>query len=298
MNVKRLTIQGFRNLDSVSIELGKFNVLIAFNNYGKSNVLRAIDFGARFLKASPREKYHLMAIKNFLPINKQNAGKDFLFDIEFITFFNSVEYIIKYKYSFTWIQGEGEGRKITSENLQVKRNEKKQQFRSLIKRDGIKALYLSSPNGRCDSKLPIEDDELLLNKLELIGTLFYQEILEKINNINLKINSSLDMDSLFGRIDLSPKVPDNQLDIDEFSSVSKFIYHLKSIHPDRFSILLDAIYSLLPNVEQIEPVEIDFNESSSLGDEGDIPFSIPDKIYEIRIKERTNNQATSGTLHI
>ncbi len=292
MRIKRLTIEGFRNLDSVSLKLSKLNVLIALNNYGKSNVIKAINFGLHFIKALPSEKVRMMGLEDVLPINKKNANKNYLFELTFESMFDEQAYVIQYSFSFEWIKEHNKGRKVLFESLKVKKSDKKQQFKTFIKRALNQASYLSSETGRPNSKLPIEEDELVLNKLEAIGTLFYQKILKEILNISLQINTSLNVDGIFNTIHLnSPKF--DKLELNEHADIGEFIYALKKLHPDKFELLLDAILSLLPGLESLEPIEIDFREKSSLESHEDIPFIIPEKLYKVRIKEKANNQSTS-----
>ena len=47
--VKEIQIENFKSISSLSMELGRFNVLIGANGCGKSNVLEAITFGAAAL---------------------------------------------------------------------------------------------------------------------------------------------------------------------------------------------------------------------------------------------------------
>ena len=56
MKLNKIKISGIFNLKDVEISLDDLSALIAPNNYGKSNVLRAIDFGVFFMEASLKRK--------------------------------------------------------------------------------------------------------------------------------------------------------------------------------------------------------------------------------------------------
>ena len=44
--IRKLSIDGFKSLAKVELELGRVNVLIGENGAGKSNLLEALAFGA------------------------------------------------------------------------------------------------------------------------------------------------------------------------------------------------------------------------------------------------------------
>lgn len=52
MEVKNITIGGFKNLAKTKIELNKITALVSPNNYGKSNFLLAINFATNLDRKS------------------------------------------------------------------------------------------------------------------------------------------------------------------------------------------------------------------------------------------------------
>ena len=56
MKIQVVKIDGYKNLKSTSFNLGKITALIALTNFGKSNVLDAINFGTRFIRANDDKK--------------------------------------------------------------------------------------------------------------------------------------------------------------------------------------------------------------------------------------------------
>ena len=53
MKIKSVTVGGFKNLDKTKLLLDNITAIISPNNYGKSNLLEAIDFGCEFLSLNP-----------------------------------------------------------------------------------------------------------------------------------------------------------------------------------------------------------------------------------------------------
>ena len=70
MVIDNVQIGGFANIHDVRLALDDVTVLIAPNGYGKSNVLRALEFGSRFLTASEMEREKMMSFASEMPINR------------------------------------------------------------------------------------------------------------------------------------------------------------------------------------------------------------------------------------
>ena len=56
MKIKRVLIYGFKNLSNVDMTFGRMTSIVSVNNFGKSNFLQGINFGAQFIKATPNQK--------------------------------------------------------------------------------------------------------------------------------------------------------------------------------------------------------------------------------------------------
>jgi len=82
MKLNKIKISGIFNLKDVEISLDDLSALIAPNNYGKSNVLQAIDFGVFFMEASLKRKSSLMRNRSLIPINTALEGAPFSFEME------------------------------------------------------------------------------------------------------------------------------------------------------------------------------------------------------------------------
>ena len=126
MELNKVCIGGFRNIDNVCLDFSYITALVSMNSYGKSNILTGIDFAVDFLTATKKSKRDMMSWTYGIPLTKEIESKDFLADFEFITEFMNTEYIINYGYSFAWVHKNDKGRKIVGEWLKIKQNVKGQ----------------------------------------------------------------------------------------------------------------------------------------------------------------------------
>lgn len=106
MKIQAVLIDGFKNLSNVRIRLDNITALVALNNFGKSNVLTAIDFGLDFMKASLEDKASMMSNSKLMPINRHMFGKNYKFEMDILTEFDSREYRVIYGYEFAWSRDE------------------------------------------------------------------------------------------------------------------------------------------------------------------------------------------------
>lgn len=295
MKLDRITISGYKNISETGITFGGFNALIALNNYGKSNLIEAIDFSNDFIKASNKNKSQMMQSRTRIPINNLIAGKDFAFDLIYETVFEKIHYEVNYSFSFEWLNAENKGKRIKSEILKLKKKEKDAKYFTYINRDEDKRVYLNSKTGRCDKDILIEENALIINKLLNFDDLFYLDIVREINSFNFSIFSLRDIEKRFttGFV-VDENNIDDELKLSEVPSIAKYFYYLQNEDKSKYEILVNSIQDLLPDVEYIKPIEIDFKKESTKNRKNKfIPFELPEKIYDIRVKIKTNNQETS-----
>lgn len=289
ISIKSITIKGFRNILSTTLDLQDITCLLAPNNYGKSNVFAAIGFGHFFISAPADRKIFMMKDITSIPVNKSVAGKPFMFCLE-----GSIDdnRDFQYGYQFDWFQNHGvdnkiiEG-KITGEFLKIRDNTKeKPKFATFFQRntaDGAK--YLPSPTGRCDKPLIIGSHELVINKLFYFDELFYHDDIEAILKINIQGIDTLSNPDDYFKPQVHVRKGDNKLTISDWAS--KYLYDLKQNDKSTYDYLLSAVQILLPNIESIEPIMA----SPKVQVENDVPFAYPNR-YEILVKETNNNQTT------
>ena len=79
MKIKSISVGGFKNLERSTLHLDSITAIISPNNYGKSNLLEAIDFGVDFLTSPPKDRKIMMKWIRGIPINKTIENEEFFF---------------------------------------------------------------------------------------------------------------------------------------------------------------------------------------------------------------------------
>lgn len=288
-SIKSITIKGFRNILSTTLDLQDITCLMAPNNYGKSNLLAAIQFGRIFINAPADKKVILMQAETAIPINKFVAGKPYMFYIEGSLDENRD---FQYGYQFDWYKnnvanGHNVDGKITNEFFKIRDNTKeKPKFATIFQRNDTEiAKYLPSPTGRCDKPLAINPYDLVINKLSNFDELYYHTELESVLKITIRDIDSLSNPEYHFAPQLLIKKEGPRINIGDW--VCPYLFFLKKEDKETYDYLLSAIELLLPNIESFEPIQ---SGPHLQVDEG-VPFAYPDQ-YDIMVKERNNNQIT------
>ena len=296
MKIEQITIKGFKNLGSTTVKFNNSQItsLIAPNNYGKSNFLESLSFVEDFIKSNSEEKKVMMEYPFAIPINKYVDDTDFFFQVIFQTEFDGTDYFVDYNFEFEWRKDKkNAGARIIGEGLKYKENKINAKYSTLIKRNKNLSLYQQSPSGRCDREISIVPDNLLINKLIYNDELFFHHILFDIYSLKFSITNLMEIESAFGAVmiaDAGEIIDDNQLD--DGNNISKFLYNLKEKEKDIFELFVNSLTDLIPCIEMVEPVEIDFKKMTADKKNDAVPFSLPEKVYDLRVKEANNNQST------
>lgn len=308
MKLFQITVGGYANIDKVTLSLSNICALLAYNNFGKSNVLSAIMFGLTYMKAEASKKTKkMMNCLSCIPINSKIAGQNFTFQIEGEIDINGKKCSIAYGYSFAWPKNNS-APYIVSEYLKIK-NIDDLKTKTYIKRDGNHCSYLSSETGRCSTSLNVDSNQLALNKLSNYDHLFYIGVLKEILNIKIVETQSLADPKTFFRtisiLDEQELFSGDINNIPDFSSSAYYIYNLKKSNKDSYNLFRDAVTHLIPSIVDFEPVKIDLKQQvARFNGDKDIPFHLPEYLYDIRVKEKNLNQQvtierlSSGTKRI
>ena len=139
MDIKRIKIDGFKNLKNIDLTLNNITSLLSVNSYGKTNTLTAILFGIDFIIRNNEIKKNQMMYSPVIPVNKNYLSNTFSFEIEM----NVKGEEVIYGYSFLW-EKSGKKGKIVSEYLKVKEPTESQKFTFYIKRDENNSFYKPS----------------------------------------------------------------------------------------------------------------------------------------------------------
>lgn len=284
MKIQAVWIDGFKNLSNVKISFDNITALVALNNFGKSNVLSAIDFGLTFIKATIENRANMMGNVNFIPINSYMFGKNYKFEMEILTELNNIEYRIFYDYEFTWKCNENIEPCIVSEHLKIRPKDKGQKYTQLINRDINKALYKSSETGRCSSKINVEPIELVVNKLRAYDEIFYAEIIKKMNSMRFYMENNLDTKSFYQPNPIIRKGLEGMtIDVENLPRV---IYQLHEKNPNKFDLLKEVYKDLFPDVEDIIVKQYKINAEDGDMLPSDVPFIIANAIYVLFVKDK------------
>ena len=284
MKIQAVLIDGFKNLSNVKIGFDNITALVALNNFGKSNVLAAIDFGLKFIKATIEDKADMMSNANIIPINSQMFGRNYKFEMEILTELDDIEYRVLYGYEFAWKCDENAEPHIVSEHLRIRPEDKGQKYTQLINRDIQKALYKSSETGRCSSKINVEPTELIVNKLRAFDEIFYAEIIKKLNSMRFYMENNLDAKSFYQPDPIIRKgLEDMTIDAENLPRV---IYQLREKNPNKFALLKEVYKDLFPDVEDIIVKRYKINAGDSDKLPADAPFIITNAIYVLFVKDK------------
>lgn len=292
MKLKSITIGGFRNLKKTTINFDGLTTLIALNSYGKSNVLRGIEFAVNFYKASPTLRQKYFRLESALPLNQATCYDDFYFEMHYENTGTDLEEKnvseVIYGYTFKWYRNDETGAKITAEWLKVKPCNS-QKFSQIIKREEDSYLYKSSECGRCSKKTTAANDELLIHRLAAMDNYFCADTIKQIFQMEIYIDHHLDASREY---EVHPIISTQEdvLSLDSSSGIPRTFAILKEKHPDEYERLTNAFCQLFPNISQIEVKEYPINMGNIEGLPKEIPYKIAKSAFVLWVVDDTLNQ--------
>lgn len=305
MRLKSITIGGFKNLKKSKIELQNIISIISPNNYGKSNLLEAIDFGVDFISASEKDRKNMMKWEKGIPINRVLANNDYFFEIEFVNDEENEYKYAKYGYSFSWYRDDGTGQAITDEWIEARPNESVK-YTSFLKRTEGK--YRKEKDTNSFRKIKLDNCQLSIDILAILDELPINPLIRVIKRIDFKVCSSLDLGNRFqpNPIDYIQDDAENELVSFDDIDVPRAIYRLSQTDSEKYNLFLEAVYTLFPEFSDIsvqpysiktkEPTQISMVVSSENAVDKEkseiqtIPFRIKNEIYRVFITNRFLNQ--------
>lgn len=287
LNIEKIKISGFKNVESVTLMLDRITSLLSINSYGKSNLLKGMSFGFDFIVQNGVTRNNMMRWKEGLPLNKNIKIKKFKFEFEFLTVVNNNKYAVNYGYEFNWSYNEKRKGKITNEWLNIKNVQESQKFTSYIKRNLNEAYYKPSIKSGCDRKIRIADNDLIVNKLKAFDDLFFADIINEINNVKIYIDRHFDSTENY---DINPFV---WKDKSKEESIARLLFSIKSENPNKYQKLINTFKDLFPFIENIEvKYALLGPENFKLKNEldGTEPFELTDKLYYLFAKDKNLSQ--------
>lgn len=284
--IRKIRVGGITNIAEVNLPLESLTALVAPNNYGKSNLLVAVEFATRFLTATPQERQQMMGQRKLIPINASMDCRPFEFEVS-----GTAEgYDYEYGYRFEWATTkEGlAGRRITGEWLRAKSVDEPK-YRALLRREGeTEALMAPTPTSRCNKPLSVDGTTLALDRLGGIDKLFFGTLVRGLQGMNVqRVNTIDNPDGIFSTPYPQGGTALYSTTMPRSGETGYFINSLRQLAPDSYELLRSTLLQLLPDIEDFEPVQVDLSERA------DVPFQVPNTYYDIRVKERHNNQYTS-----
>ena len=285
MEINKIRLGGFRNIKDCEIDIDKLTGILSINSYGKSNVLKGIEFGIDFIISPNTVKNNMLGLKSAFPKNKNSLEKNFFFELGMFCTHDDKIYEVEYSYSFNWRISEDSNAKITDEILRIREKSKNKIFSHYIKRDGNKAFFKSTETGRCSKKILIDDEELVINKLLAFDDLFYNNIVKDINSFEIYIDRHLDSSDAF---EFDPFVVKNadDLKLATVANIPRTLSKLKEHFPDKYDYLIDIYKQLFPKIEDITIKEFEIGGVPKKEElPKDFDFEIVDKVYMLFCKE-------------
>ncbi|MDY5004544.1 MAG: AAA family ATPase [Atopobiaceae bacterium] len=298
MKLLSLTVGGFKNLSQTTIELGGITAFVSPNNYGKSNLLDAIDFGIDFINESPKDRNSMMGYVPAIPLVPELSNEHYHFEVEFEDEELGEYRFVKYGFSFAWIRDDGTGQTITDETLQISSQNNGRWTNYLKRKEGK---YRKGHDTRSFRSISLDGNQLAIDVLTAIEDIEINPAIKKIKELGFSLCTSLDASLRFRPTPIeaiSDGSMNNLADFDD-SDIPRAMYRLKANHKDRYDELLSALFTLFPEFQEISvnPYELKKEEhdalEKSLHDaEGDdkIPFRIRDELYRITIRSSNLNQ--------
>ena len=289
MRLNKIKVGGFRNIAYTVVELNNMAALVSLNSYGKSNLLQAIDFGVDFISNSDEGKKYMMSWIKGIPLTKSIASKDFEIEFEMQTVVDNIAYNLIYGYRFMWVRDDDTGARIVGEWLKVKLDDKNQKYNQYISRTEETSFYKTSETGRCSNKIAIEPNELIINKLKAYDSLFYNEIIKKINNLGVYIERHLDASSSY-RPDPFIRTDMEALEIESSANIPRVIFHLRKRYPDKYELLINSFMQLFPQITDISVEELTIKHSGKTRIPQDLPIKVTNQLYVINVTDKNLNQ--------
>ena len=265
MRIDGFIIDGIANLDNVNLEVGALNALVAPNGYGKSNVLRAIDFGIIFLSAEESERQQMLQGR-FVPINSKAPGKEFSFEISGSMELEGTEWQFVYGYRCAWAKDGADGA-VLSESLKVKQPSD-QRFRQMVSRSETEGcLIVPSATGRCSKPFEVSYLQLALSAIARSSTMYLSPMAAQIYGIRIPNLETLDNPESYFSAGAGKGIA-----LLGGMTLSEYLYRLKESDPDNYALLEDGLLQLIPGITEFSPEMV----------------TLPDgitRIYDVRVKE-------------
>jgi len=300
MKINNITIGGFKNLCLTKLELEKICAIISPNNYGKSNLLEAIDFGLDFIHESRKGRKNMMGWIKGIPLCLALENSEYKFEMEFEDESLGEYRYVKYGYSFKWYRDDETGARITDEWIETREN-KSVRYTSYLKR--AEGKYRKGKTTAAYRKIELDGLQLALDVLGLIEDIELEEVVKAIQNIDYRVCSSLDSRDRYQPAPVEYIEDKNDSIKFDDVDVPKALSRLKNKAPDRYKLFEDAVLTLFPEFTAIRLNEYTLTDQSiehmkvtvsgKLLKQNEIPFRLRESVYRLFVNSIYLNQPIS-----
>ncbi|MBQ9057918.1 MAG: AAA family ATPase [Atopobiaceae bacterium] len=301
MKLLSLTVGGFRNVAETTIELGGITAFVSPNNYGKSNLLKAIEFATIFINESPKIRSVMMGYAGGIPLVPELAKEDFRFQVEFEDPDLGEYRFVRYGFSFSWRRDDGTGQVITDETIEIN-PQRGGRWTNYLRRD--KGKYKKSHDTRSFRTIQLDSNQLAIDVLTAIEDIDINPAIKIIKEIGFMLCASIDASSRFRPTPLEIKddAEGEKMVAFDDEDLPRAMYRLKVNHKERYDDLLSALFTLFPEFEDISvnPYELKKEEYDVLektlktpDGEEDVPFRIRDELYRMTVRSSNLNQTVN-----
>ncbi len=280
MNIKRIKIDGFKNLKNIDLNLNNIISLLSINSYGKTNTLTALKFGFDFIVANNENKSIQMRYTPGIPVNKHNLTNVFSFELE--GEMDNQEII--YSYSFSWKRN-NMGSKILSEYLKIRECNESQKYTFYIKRENDESFYKPSKTGTCNKSILIEDNGLIVNKIQAYDDLFYKKIVNELNKIKIFIDHDFDAKKPYDVIPIFNGENYNY-NLSSQNNIPTILYDIREKRNERYQLIINTFKEIFPSIEKLDVVEIPIVSTENANQQDIKQSQIAGKFYALIAKDK------------
>jgi len=298
IKVISVSIGGFRNIKSTKILFSNITTLLADNNYGKTNVIDALKFAFEYIGNVPKGRVEMMKWAKGIPMNSKLLEEPFHFEIEIENDMLPKHRYIKYGFKFDWLNKNSnvvvDGR-ITDEYIET-RATTSVKYTSFLKRD--LGRYRQGKGTTSFKKIRLDDNVLSIDILEFQFDEEISHVAKIIKNVKMSVCGFDDSVEVFNK---------SFNGIDEIETrllwniiIPQIIFDLRETDNKRYSLLLESIYDLFPEIISMEVKSAKITDKSTdvirVGDFGEsivmdsevslIPYN---GMYRLMVKSRHLN---------
>ncbi|MBR5968916.1 MAG: AAA family ATPase [Lachnospiraceae bacterium] len=303
MIIKSISVGNYKNIPVTTFSFSGMIALVSTNNFGKSNVLEAIQLGFDFISASPKTRDSMMRYIPGIPLSNALAGKEFAFSIEVDIPELGENRFVRYGYRFFWLSDGERGARITDETLEIRPSEAVRYTGYLKRKESKCRTSKSNQNYR---RIGLADNVLAIDAMLSIDGLEIAEVIRRIQQLSYRICSKLELSNSFLPIEVGMReVSDYPTDD---SDIPRALHYLQQERPDQYALFFEAIYELFPEFQQVElneyvvrrektdvpdALRVEHIDAKGKTVSEEIPFRIRDDIYRILIFSKYLNQPLS-----